>query len=118
MLEGDTPAIFAGDTNFREKEKAGFEKEIAKAIGSEEMRLFDLFVEVGEPSHLRFTWDTRTNTNKVKELPPRFRPRARFDQVLFTRPFQANAMRLLGRERLGHAVFPSDHYGIYGELRF
>ncbi|KAF6001238.1 hypothetical protein CCYA_CCYA16G4122 [Cyanidiococcus yangmingshanensis] len=118
MARHSAPAIFAGDTNFRDKEAEKLRQELAKRRAAGGKRLHDLFVEMGEPQHFRFTWDTRTNTNKIRDLPYRVRPRARFDRIFYTEPFRANAIRLIGRERLPVSVFPSDHYGVYGELRF
>jgi endonuclease/exonuclease/phosphatase family metal-dependent hydrolase len=114
----EAPAVFAGDTNFREREAQKFHRELDEQRVQGERGLSDLYIEMGEPAHFRFTWDTRTNTNKTRDLPSRVRPRARFDRVFYTEPFRANAIRLIGRERLAVSVFPSDHYGIYGELRF
>ncbi|KAK2857185.1 hypothetical protein Q5P01_005920 [Channa striata] len=103
----DVTVLFGGDTNLRDAEVA----EVGLPSG-----VCDVWEQLGEPEHCRYTWDTEVNTNRVMQVPNRFR----FDRV-YLRPATADgvpqlepdSMALLGLEKLKCGRFISDHWGIY-----
>ncbi|KAK7899070.1 hypothetical protein WMY93_019923 [Mugilogobius chulae] len=76
----------------------------------------DVWEHLGKQEHCRYTWDTKTNTNKT--VP--YVSRCRFDRI-YLRPaskegvprFQPDHMALIGLEKLDCGRFTSDHWGIY-----
>eukprot|EP00166_Cyanidium_caldarium_P005070 ctg_586.g300 len=108
-------SVFGGDTNLRAKEvPAGLFRVPAAASTGDILR--DAFVEAGEPPTLRYTWDTFRNHNKRDPRGKHRGARARYDRIFTTSHWSARSLRLLGTERLGSGVFPSDHFGLFAEL--
>ncbi|KAJ3589709.1 hypothetical protein NHX12_010552 [Muraenolepis orangiensis] len=78
--------------------------------------VMDVWEKLGRQEHCRYTWDTKTNSNK--RLP--FACRCRFDRV-YLRPAKRegvacllpNHMALLGLEKLDCGRYTSDHWGVY-----
>lgn len=91
------PAIFAGDTNLRDRELA-------------DKPIRDAWSELGGPEHARYTFDARTIPNK------KGRTRARYDRVfLNAHPgWSPVGLSLLGMASVPGAsgLFPSDHAGV------
>ncbi|KAF3688332.1 Tyrosyl-DNA phosphodiesterase 2 [Channa argus] len=99
--------LFGGDTNLRDAEVA----EVGLPSG-----VYDVWEQLGEPEHCRYTWDTEANTNKVMQFPNRFR----FDRVYLcpatmdsVPQLEPDSMALVGLEKLKCGCFTSDHWGIY-----
>lgn len=103
----DVTVLFGGDTNLRDTE-------VAK-VGLPS-KVFDVWERLGKQEHCRYTWDTKTNTNKT--VP--YVSRCRFDRI-YLRPaskegvpgFLPDHMALIGLEKLDCGRFTSDHWGIY-----
>nr|XP_061808385.1 tyrosyl-DNA phosphodiesterase 2-like [Nerophis lumbriciformis] len=103
----DVSVVFGGDTNLRDAEAA--------AVGLPPA-VCDVWERLGSREHVRYTWDTRANTNKSHRYTSRFR----FDR-LYLRPASAprtprlasDSMALVGLEKLDCGRFTSDHWGIY-----
>uniref|UniRef100_A0A3Q1I5F2 Tyrosyl-DNA phosphodiesterase 2 n=1 Tax=Anabas testudineus TaxID=64144 RepID=A0A3Q1I5F2_ANATE len=103
----DVTVLFGGDTNLRDAEVAevGLPSDIC-----------DVWEQLGEPEHCRYTWDTEANTNREM----RFKSRFRFDRV-YLRPatmdrvpqLEPDSMALVGLEKLKCGRFTSDHWGVY-----
>ncbi|KAJ3589315.1 hypothetical protein NHX12_010160 [Muraenolepis orangiensis] len=99
--------LFGGDTNLRDAEVA----KVGLPSG-----VMDVWEKLGRQEHCRYTWDTKTNSNK--RLP--FACRCRFDRV-YLRPAKRegvacllpNHMALLGLEKLDCGRYTSDHWGVY-----
>uniref|UniRef100_A0A8C6S2I3 Tyrosyl-DNA phosphodiesterase 2b n=1 Tax=Neogobius melanostomus TaxID=47308 RepID=A0A8C6S2I3_9GOBI len=95
------------DTNLRDTEvaKVGLPSTVS-----------DVWERLGKQEHCRYTWDTKTNTNKT--VP--YVSRCRFDRI-YLRPaskegvshFVTDHMALIGQEKLDCGRFTSDHWGIY-----
>jgi len=130
-------AIFGGDLNVRQKEAncmmleigavlrnrpkgggrvAAWETEKA-AFDAEEVEVSDVWENSGAEARQRFTFDLTTNDN-IPNMPTR----ARYDRIYMA--FKKNAIsrcthfQLIGKERLKHGRFPSDHYGIVADFTF
>lgn len=76
----------------------------------------DVWEQLGEPEHCRYTWDTHANTNKDVE----FKCRLRFDRLYLRRAaregvpqLEPDSMALIGLEKLPCGRYTSDHWGIY-----
>lgn len=103
----DVTVVFGGDTNLRDTEVAevGLPSDV-----------YDVWERLGKREHVRYTWDTKSNTNK--EIP--FKCCFRFDRI-YVRPASREGvpdllpdhMALIGREKLDCGRFTSDHWGIY-----
>ncbi|CAL1584689.1 unnamed protein product [Knipowitschia caucasica] len=103
----DVTVLFGGDTNLRDTEvaKVGLPSDV-----------FDVWERLGKQEHCRYTWDTKTNTNKT--VP--YVSRCRFDRI-YVRPASKEGvprllpdhMALIGLEKLDCGRFTSDHWGIY-----
>uniref|UniRef100_W5MF67 Tyrosyl-DNA phosphodiesterase 2 n=2 Tax=Lepisosteus oculatus TaxID=7918 RepID=W5MF67_LEPOC len=97
--------IFGGDTNLRDHE-------VAK-LGGLPSGVCDIWEFLGRPEHCKYTWDTKTNTNrKVCYV-----SRLRFDRVLLRAAKEGarvvpEHMDLIGLEKLDCGRFTSDHWGI------
>ncbi|KAI3358598.1 hypothetical protein L3Q82_015010 [Scortum barcoo] len=104
---GDVTVLFGGDTNLRDTEvaKVGLPPSV-----------YDVWERLGKQEHCRYTWDTKTNSNKT--VP--YISRCRFDRV-YIRPATTEGvprlapdhMALLGLEKLDCGRYTSDHWGIY-----
>lgn len=97
-------ALFAGDTNLREKE-------VAKE--SKYKSIVDAWIACGSPVNAKATWDLEKNANK--RMPGSFQPRMRLDRILMNKAMAANGVegfKLLGTEKMKEGMFPSDHFGI------
>ncbi|KAL6457480.1 hypothetical protein MHYP_G00344430 [Metynnis hypsauchen] len=98
--------IFGGDTNLRDSE-------VAK-VGGLPAGAIDVWEELGKQEHCRYTWDTKTNSNKIVS----YVSRCRFDRI-YLRPAKAGPrmapehMALVGMEKLDCGRYTSDHWGIY-----
>ncbi|KAK7899071.1 hypothetical protein WMY93_019924 [Mugilogobius chulae] len=103
----DVTVLFGGDTNLRDTEVA--------EVGLPS-NVCDVWEHLGKQEHCRYTWDTKTNTNKTFRFVCRFR----FDRI-YLRPaskegvprFLPDHMALIGLEKLDCGRFTSDHWGIY-----
>lgn len=81
----------------------------------------DVWEHQGKQEHCRYTWDTKTNTNKT--VP--YVSRCRFDRI-YLRPASKEGvshlvpdhMALVGLEKLDCGRFTSDHWGIYCSFVF
>ncbi|XP_072303520.1 tyrosyl-DNA phosphodiesterase 2 [Eucyclogobius newberryi] len=103
----DVTVLFGGDTNLRDTEvvKVGLPPHVC-----------DVWERLGKQEHCRYTWDTKTNTNKT--VP--YVSRCRFDRI-YLRPASKEGvpcllpdhMALIGLEKLDCGRFTSDHWGIY-----
>lgn len=103
----DVTVLFGGDTNLRDTEvaKVGLPSNVS-----------DVWERLGNQEHCRYTWDTKTNTNKT--VP--YVSRCRFDRI-YLHPaskegvsrFVPDHMALIGLEKLDCGRFTSDHWGIY-----
>ncbi|KAI5607759.1 tyrosyl-DNA phosphodiesterase 2 [Silurus asotus] len=102
----NTTVIFGGDTNLRDSE--------VKQVGGLPPGVIDVWEELGKQEHLRYTWDTKTNSNKG--VP--YISRCRFDRI-YLRPGNTGVkmspehMALVGMEKLDCGQYTSDHWGIY-----
>ncbi|KAM8722441.1 tyrosyl-DNA phosphodiesterase 2-like isoform 3-T6 [Acanthopagrus schlegelii] len=103
----DVTVLFGGDTNLRDAE-------VAK-VGLPSC-VCDVWEQLGEPEHCRYTWDTHANTNKDVE----FKCRLRFDRLYLRRAakegvpqLEPDSMTLIGLEKLPCRRYTSDHWGIY-----
>ncbi|XP_073351667.1 tyrosyl-DNA phosphodiesterase 2-like [Pagrus major] len=103
----DVTVLFGGDTNLRDAEvaKVGLPSSVC-----------DVWEQLGEPEHCRYTWDTQTNTNKDVE----YKCRLRFDRLYLRRAakegvpqLEPDSMALIGLEKLQCGRYTSDHWGIY-----
>ncbi|XP_056154633.1 tyrosyl-DNA phosphodiesterase 2 [Lampris incognitus] len=102
--------LFGGDTNLRDTEvaKVGLPPDV-----------YDVWERLGKREHCRYTWDTKSNTNKNVQ----YISRCRFDR-LYVRPatregvpsLAAENMALVGQEKLDCGRYTSDHWGIYCSL--
>ncbi|KAI4897801.1 hypothetical protein NFI96_021946 [Prochilodus magdalenae] len=98
--------IFGGDTNLRDSE-------VAK-VGGLPAGVMDVWEELGKQEHCRYTWDTKTNSNKDVS----YVSRCRFDRI-YLRSAKAEPrmtpehMALVGMEKLDCGRYTSDHWGIY-----
>lgn len=76
----------------------------------------DVWERLGKQEHCRYTWDTKTNSNKAVS----YVSRCRFDRV-YLRPATMDGvpclapdhMALVGLEKLDCGRYTSDHWGIY-----
>lgn len=103
----DVTVLFGGDTNLRDTEvaKVGLPSNVC-----------DVWERLGKQEHCRYTWDTKTNTNKT--VP--YVSRCRFDRI-YLRPTSKEGvprilpdhLTLVGLEKLDCGRFTSDHWGIY-----
>ncbi|XP_074482718.1 tyrosyl-DNA phosphodiesterase 2-like isoform X3 [Sebastes fasciatus] len=103
----DVTVLFGGDTNLRDAE-------VAK-VGLPGC-ICDVWEQLGEPEHCRYTWDTHANTNKDH----RFKSRFRFDRLYLRRAATAglpqlepDSMALIGLEKLKCGCYTSDHWGVH-----
>nr|XP_020447711.1 tyrosyl-DNA phosphodiesterase 2-like isoform X1 [Monopterus albus] len=99
--------LFGGDTNLRDAEVA--------QVGLPSC-VCDVWEQLNQPEHCRFTWDTVANTNKDM----RFKSRFRFDRVYLRRAtkdgvpwLEPESMALVGLEKLKCGRYTSDHWGIH-----
>ncbi|XP_072532023.1 tyrosyl-DNA phosphodiesterase 2 [Salminus brasiliensis] len=98
--------IFGGDTNLRDSE-------VAK-VGGLPAGVTDVWEDLGKQEHCRYTWDTKTNSNKSVS----YVSRCRFDRI-YLRPSKTESrmasehMTLVGMEKLDCGRYTSDHWGIY-----
>ncbi|XP_066531688.1 tyrosyl-DNA phosphodiesterase 2 [Hoplias malabaricus] len=98
--------IFGGDTNLRDSE--------VSKVGGLPAGVTDVWEELGKQEHCRYTWDTKTNSNKTVS----YVSRCRFDRI-YLRPTEAGPrlapeyMALVGMEKLDCGRYTSDHWGIY-----
>lgn len=103
------PAVFAGDTNLRDKE-------VAQHLTVRQVK--DAWEAAGCPADGRYTWDLLINDNKRM---PGGTPRCRFDRVYLNPALASGGVsrwRLLGKGRIGaRGPFPSDHFGIACDLQ-
>lgn len=79
----------------------------------------DVWEQLGEPEHCRYTWDTHANTNNDH----RYKSRFRFDRLYLRRAagdgvpqLEPDSMALIGMEKLKCGCYTSDHWGIYCTL--
>ena len=99
----DATVILAGDMNIRDQE-----------IGELPQNVYDLWINLGNPTQFEFTWDCQKNTNKTFPGKP---PRLRFDRV-FVRESSKNeitpkSFEFIGTKKVSNTpMFPSDHWGI------
>lgn len=77
----------------------------------------DVWEQLGEPEHCRYTWDTHANTNKGAHF--KFKCRLRFDRLYLRRAakdgvpqVEPDSMALIGLEKLECGRYTSDHWGI------
>ncbi len=102
------PAIFAGDTNLRDREFDAFAQ-----------RPEDAWAQCGSSDATRYTWDLVRNQNKKVSYRPI--PRKRYDRVFLNGHdgWRAVHFSLLGEEPFVHnaqSVWPSDHFGVLVDL--
>uniref|UniRef100_UPI00358E95FC tyrosyl-DNA phosphodiesterase 2 n=1 Tax=Myxine glutinosa TaxID=7769 RepID=UPI00358E95FC len=99
-------AIFAGDTNLRDKE--------VSEIGGLPWRIHDMWVTLGSSPDTQYTWDTFVNDNLGHSNKSHFR----FDRIYFRGALDFSpkllprSLRLVGTEQLMCEMFPSDHWGM------
>ncbi|XP_075950915.1 tyrosyl-DNA phosphodiesterase 2-like [Anarhichas minor] len=105
-MPDDVTVLFGGDTNLRDAE-------VAK-VGLPDS--CDVWQQLGEPEHCRYTWDTHANTNNDH----RYKSRFRFDRLYLRRAaaegvpqLEPDSMALIGLEKLKCGRYTSDHWGIY-----
>lgn len=103
----DVTVLFGGDTNLRDTEVA--------EVGLPS-NVCDVWERLGKREHVRYTWDTESNTNNEIPHVCRFR----FDRIYLRPPLKEGvpqilpeSMALIGREMLECGRFTSDHWGIY-----
>ncbi|XP_045908078.1 tyrosyl-DNA phosphodiesterase 2-like [Micropterus dolomieu] len=103
---GDVTVLFGGDTNLTDDE--------VTEVGLPGC-VCDVWEQLGEAEHCRYTWDPQVNTNKNIQFKRQFR----FDR-LYQRPaaqdgvpqLEPDSMALIGLEKLECGRFTSDHWGI------
>ncbi|XP_078099839.1 tyrosyl-DNA phosphodiesterase 2-like [Sander vitreus] len=103
----DVTVLFGGDTNLRDAEMV--------EVGLPDC-VCDVWEQLGEPEHCRYTWDTYVNTN----LDHRYKSCFRFDRLYLRRAardgvpqLEPDSMALIGLEKLKCGLYTSDHWGIY-----
>eukprot|EP00667_Euglena_gracilis_P016852 EG_transcript_17670 len=102
QLTGPEPAVFAGDTNLREKEVRA-EPGLRAVV--------DAWEAGGAAGPQRYTWYVRENGRQVQP-PMGFR----FDRMWAGGAQQVRSFRLLGTELMSEGCYPSDHFGIGAEV--
>ncbi len=119
LLAFPGPALFAGDTNLREKEVTAEPKY---------KQVIDAWMAAGSPAHAKATWDLSLNDNKKMDNAS-FVPRMRLDRLLLNQRWVGagggkaaekelvKQWALLGKARMAEGVFPSDHFGLSCLLR-
>lgn len=136
-LQGGT-AIFAGDTNLREREISAMD--VAKTRAAEakrnaaanaaatsraakrkrvDQKVGDAWVMAGCMDKWKYSWDTTRNDNLDINTP--YRPRARYDRVFVLGPEErfprVADFRLVGTGRLEACdKFISDHFGVLVDI--
>lgn len=103
----DITVLFGGDTNLRDTEVT----KVGLAPG-----VCDVWERLGTQEHLRYTWDTKANSNKNAP----YVSRCRFDRIYFRSAIKdgipclaPDHMALVGLEKLDCGRYISDHWGIY-----
>ncbi|XP_051283888.1 tyrosyl-DNA phosphodiesterase 2-like isoform X1 [Dicentrarchus labrax] len=102
----DVTVLFGGDTNLRDSEvvKVGLPSCVC-----------DVWEQLGEPEHCRYTWDAHVNTNRDFQ----FKCRLRFDRLYLRRAakdgvpqVEPDSMATIGLEKLQCGCYISDHWGV------
>jgi len=94
----DTLSIFGGDLNLRDPE-----------VSNVPAGVQDVWIATGSNPALKYTWDTKLNTNKETKRAVR----NRFDRFYAKSPYQQMEFRLEGRQKIKNCGrFPSDHFAI------
>uniref|UniRef100_A0A8C4DIU6 Tyrosyl-DNA phosphodiesterase 2 n=1 Tax=Dicentrarchus labrax TaxID=13489 RepID=A0A8C4DIU6_DICLA len=100
----DVTVLFGGDTNLRDSEVLGLPSCVC-----------DVWEQLGEPEHCRYTWDAHVNTNRDFQ----FKCRLRFDRLYLRRAakdgvpqVEPDSMATIGLEKLQCGCYISDHWGV------
>lgn len=105
-ISNDETVIFGGDLNISDREISTVKiKDLLNGI-------VDAWEVTNCNPLTKYTWNTMLNDNL--KLITKFRPKCRFDRLLYrtNNKVRAVCFKLVGLERLNNRRFPSDHWGI------